>query len=66
MKITVNGDPLEVAEGITLEALLSQLKVRRDYTAVALNREVTPKRLYGETKLREGDRVEIVHPMQGG
>lgn len=66
MKITVNGRAMEVAEGITIEGLLSQLEVRRDYTAVALNREVLPKHAHAETVLREGDWVEIVHPMQGG
>jgi thiamine biosynthesis protein ThiS len=66
MKIVVNGKPMEVAEGLTLEGLLGQLNIRREYTAVALNREVARKAQYAETVLREGDRVEIVHPMGGG
>ncbi len=66
MKIVVNGKPMEVADGLTLEGLLGQLDIRREYTAVALNREVTRKAEYSETVLREGDRVEIVHPMGGG
>ncbi len=66
MKIIVNGKPMEVAEGLTVEALLAQLRIRREYTAVALNREVAPKAKYAETVLREGDRVEIVRPMGGG
>ena len=43
MKITVNGKEREVAEGISVEALLAHLGVTREYTAVAVNREVTPK-----------------------
>ena len=66
MKIVVNGKAMEVADGLTLEGLLGQLDIRREYTAVALNREVTRKAAYSETVLREGDRVEIVHPMGGG
>lgn len=66
MKITVNGTAMEVAEGITVEELLTKLAVRRDYMAVARNREVVPKHSHGTTVLREGDWVEIVHPMQGG
>ncbi len=66
MKIIVNGKPIEVADGLTLEGLLGQLNIRREYTAVALNREVARKAQYAETVLREGDRVEIVHPMGGG
>ena len=66
MKITVNGKEQEVAEGVSVEALLAHLGVRREYTAVAVNREVTPKSAYAATLLREGDRVEIVRPMGGG
>ena len=66
MQITVNGKAMEVADGVTVEELLSQLAVRRQYTAVARNREVIPKHSHSTTVLREGDWVEIVHPMQGG
>ena len=66
MKIVVNGKDLEVADGLNVEGLLVQLNVKRQYTAVAVNREVTPKSAYEATVLREGDRVEIVRPMGGG
>jgi sulfur carrier protein len=66
MKIMVNGQAMDVAEGLTLEGLLRDLSVRMEYTAVALNREVAKKSEYGTTLLRENDRVEIVHPMGGG
>jgi sulfur carrier protein len=66
MRIVVNGKAMEVAEGLSLEGLLAQLGVRREYTAVALNREVTPRARYPQTLLQDGDRVEIVQPMGGG
>jgi sulfur carrier protein len=66
MTVTVNGKPMELPDGLTIEALLVQLNVRRQYTAVALNREVTPKHQYAQSVLRDGDKVEIVHPMGGG
>jgi len=66
MKISVNGKDMEVADGLTVEALLTQLGVKRQYTAVAVNREVTPKSAYEATVLHDGDRVEIVRPMGGG
>ncbi len=34
MRITVNGEPREVAEGISLEALLAHLGVTLKYTAL--------------------------------
>lgn len=66
MNVTVNGRPMELPEGVTIDALLARLKVQREYTAVALNREVAPKALYAETVLKDGDKVEIVRPMGGG
>ncbi len=66
MIITVNGKPMELPAGLTIEGLLSHLKVRREFTAVALNREVALRAQYATTELRDGDKVEIVHPMGGG
>ena len=40
MTVNVNGQPMELPDGLTVEGLLGHLKVRREFTAVALNREV--------------------------
>jgi len=66
MKISVNGKPMEVEPGLTVEGLLTRLDVKREYTAVAVNRDVVRKADYGTVKLSEGDKVEIVRPMGGG
>ena len=66
MRIVVNGRDMDVAEALTVDALLVQLGVKREYTAVAVNRDITPKSAYGATVLRPGDKVEIVRPMGGG
>jgi sulfur carrier protein len=66
MQITVNGQAMEIEDGLSLEALLVRLGVRREFTAVAVNREIAPKSTYPLTRLRDGDRLEIVHPMGGG
>ena len=66
MKITVNGKPMELEAGTTVEGLLNLLGVPRQYTAVAVNRDITRKGDYGTVKLGDGDRVEIVRPMGGG
>ncbi len=64
--ITVNGQAREIGDGTTVDALLDELGVRRDYLAVAVNRDVIAKSTYAATVLHEGDRVEIVRPMGGG
>ena len=66
VQIVVNGKPMEVEPGTTVDGLLTLLNVKREYTAVAVNREVTPKSTYGSVTLSEGDKVEIVRPMGGG
>jgi sulfur carrier protein len=66
MMVTVNGKPMELPAGLTIDGLLAHLKVRREFTAVALNREVAQRSRFAETLLRDGDKVEIVHPMGGG
>ena len=66
VKISVNGKAMDVEPGLTVEGLLALLDVKREYTAVAVNREVTPRSAYDFLKLSEGDRVEIVRPMGGG
>ena len=66
MVVTVIGKPMELPEGLTIEDLLVRLAVPRQFTAVALNREIAPKASYTTTALSEGDKVEIVRPMGGG
>jgi len=66
MRVIVNGEAREVPEGLNVEGLLDHLKVKREYTAVAVNREITPKTQYADTHLKDGDKVEIVRPMGGG
>jgi sulfur carrier protein len=66
MKINVNGKPMEVEAGLTVEGLLTLLAIKRQYTAVAVNRDIVRKADYDTVKLSEGDRVEIVRPMGGG
>ena len=66
MVVSVNGKAVELPEGLSVDGLLEHLKVKREYTAVALNREITPKTQYADTQLKDGDKVEIVRPMGGG
>jgi len=66
MTVNVNGQAMELPDGLTVEGLLGHLKVRREFTAVALNREVWPRARFADTVLKNGDKVEIVRPMGGG
>lgn len=64
--INLNGEPMSVEEGTTLDGLLEGLMIKQQGMAVEVNREIMPKRLYKETSLKEGDSVEIVRMAGGG
>jgi sulfur carrier protein len=66
MVVSVNGKVMDLPEGTSVDGLLDHLKVKREYTAVAVNREITPKAQYADTRLKDGDKVEVVRPMGGG
>ena len=66
MKLQINGEEREVAEGLTLAALLEQLAMKADRVAVELNREIVRRDAWAQTHLQPGDRLEIVQFVGGG
>ena len=66
MQVSLNGEPRSLPEGATLEALVRELRLDKSPIAVELNREVVPKGRHGETRLHEGDLLEIVTLVGGG
>lgn len=66
MKLHLNGDPREYAAGLTLAALIEQLGMKSDRVAVELNLEIVPRERWTETRLDDGDRLEIVQFVGGG
>ncbi len=66
MKIMLNGDFVETAEGSTVELLLLQLDISRERVAVELNADIIPKADYEKQLLCDGDKIEIVHFVGGG
>ncbi|HKQ71660.1 MAG TPA: sulfur carrier protein ThiS [Polyangiaceae bacterium] len=66
MKLTVNGEPHEVPDGITVRELVVRLGLGEGPVAVERNLEVVPRKAHVETKLAAGDVVEIVHFVGGG
>lgn len=65
MKIIVNGDTREVAAE-TLAAALAELGFKDAVVATAVNGEFVASVLRAATPLAEGDRLEVLAPMQGG
>jgi len=66
MQITLNGEPTEVADRVTVRSLLRSLELADAAIAIAVNGTFVPRSLHDEHELRSGDAVELVAPMQGG
>lgn len=63
--LVVNGQSAKVVSR-DLAALLTELSYEGDWLATAVNGVVIRRGDRGEYVLRQGDRVEILSPMQGG
>ena len=66
ISIHLNGEARQVPEDITLAALVDWLQLPADRVAVERNLEIVPRNQWSETKIGEGDRLEVVHFVGGG
>lgn len=66
VEIQVNGEPRDVPQGCTLQALLAQLELTGCRIAVALDREVIPRSTYADVAIQGGERIEILEAVGGG
>ncbi len=64
-RIVVNGDLRDVSS-MTVQALIVELGFDIRKVAVERNLAIVPKSLHAETKLAEGDRIELVQFVGGG
>lgn len=65
MLVELNGRPLRT-DADTLAALLAEQGVAGDVVATALDGRFVPRSQREATSLREGARIEVLAPMQGG
>ena len=65
MRLVVNGERQDVPAATLAEAVQS-LDLGEAKVATALNGEFVPARARASTPVKDGDRIEIVAPRQGG
>jgi sulfur carrier protein len=65
LKLTINGEYREVAAA-TVWGLLEELGLHPQGTVVERNHEIVDRGAYGETRLNEGDVLELVRIVGGG
>jgi len=66
MTITLNGDPHEIPEPLSVSALLARLEVDARRVAGELNLAVVKRALYDSAIVKDGDEVEVVNFVGGG
>ena len=66
MRVVINSQSREVGSSMTVADLLRELETPPERVAVEINRELVTRKRFEETKLNEGDTIEIVTFVGGG
>ncbi len=66
IKIKVNGKLKLIKEGSNLSNLINYLKIPIKKVAIELNTEIVDKKKLNIIKLKNNDKIEIVHFIGGG
>ncbi|MFB3854666.1 MAG: sulfur carrier protein ThiS [Vicinamibacterales bacterium] len=64
--ITVNGEPLEHRDGMTVDDVLKAKNYIFRMLAVSVDGELVPRRAYKTTPVPDGADVQVIHMMSGG
>ena len=66
MQIKLNGKLETMEQPLTIEALLCRLDLNPKRVAVELNEDVVSRKLFSETRIHDGDQLEVVTFVGGG
>jgi len=66
LAVTINGEARQVPGPTTLLELLGHLGLDPRSVVVELNREIVRRPRLAETRVAEGDTIELVHFVGGG
>ena len=66
IKININGKKLIFNKNDSLFKLIKKLKIPLNKVAIELNKKIIDKKKINKIKLKNGDKIEIVHFIGGG
>ncbi|MCH2212577.1 MAG: sulfur carrier protein ThiS [Fuerstiella sp.] len=66
LRVFVNGEHHTLPDNFTMAELLERLGINNRYCAVEQNHEVIPRENHSDTRLADGDTLEIVTLVGGG
>jgi sulfur carrier protein len=66
MDVIINGQRARLADGATVAEAVCHVTTATSGVAAALNDEVVSRAAWKETRVTDGDRVEVLTAVQGG
>ena len=66
VRVILNGAPREFPAPLTFSQLIDDLALGGRRLAVERNGEIVPRSRFGEARLADGDRIEVVMAVGGG
>ena len=66
IRVVLNGAPREFPAAPTVSQLLDELALAGQRLAVERNGEIVPRSRFGDSRLADGDRIEVVVAVGGG
>ncbi len=66
IRVTLNGAPREFPAALTFSQLLDELQLAGRRLAVERNGEIVPRSAFGDSRLADGDHIELVIAVGGG
>lgn len=68
MQIRVNGKPIELENSLSLAQFLEKygITLSTGRVAIAFNECIASRKEWNSLIVKEGDRIEIIHAVQGG
>ena len=65
-KIQINGRKIALKQNFSIQDLLKKYKLNRKKVAIELNGKIVPQNKHNSKKLKNNDKIEIVHFIGGG
>ena len=66
IRVVLNGAPREFPAPLTFAQLIDELALAGRRLAVERNGEIVPRSRFGEARVADGDRIEVVMAVGGG
>lgn len=66
MRVMINGKEEQIEPDLTVAQLVAGYQFQPTHVAVEINEDLVPRNAFGDTRISEGDRIEIVTFVGGG